>query len=131
MINSADEFVSLVDSSEKSERDLAKFSNAPDSVWLDVIERYPEYRRWVAHCRTTPLHILAELCIFEPEVRLSVAMRRRLPPELFQLLSTDPDAAVRQQIAANAKTPEHVLRLLAEDIDDDVSRVARYHLARR
>ena len=58
MIYSAEEFVRLRDSTEKDEYDRASMDEAEVSVWLDVIDRYPEYRRWVAYNKTVPLDVL-------------------------------------------------------------------------
>jgi hypothetical protein len=131
MIQSAEEFVLLRDSEVKADYDRATMDEAPASVWLDVIERYPIYRKWVAQNKTVPLEVLETLCEFDKDVRVFVAMRRRLSTKLFQQLSKDPDPVVRQQIAANAKAPLEVLNDLAADVDEDVARVAKSNLGCR
>ncbi|MCA7996838.1 hypothetical protein [Burkholderia metallica] len=131
MIHSAEEFVALRASSIKDEYDRAATEEAPVSVWKDVIDRFPEYRKWVAHNKTVPLEILTLLCKFEPDVRRSVAVRRKLSDGLFELLSKDLDAVVRQGIASNKKAPISIIRRLVQDEDEDVSRVAKYNLESR
>lgn len=131
MINSAEEFVALRDSLVKEQYDRASNEEASVSVWMDVIKRFPEHRKWVAHNKTVPLEILDELCRFDVEVRRSVSVKRKLSPELFELLSRDPDPMVRQGIASNRKAPVSILRDLAHDRDEDVSRVAKYNLENR
>ena len=131
MIHSAEEFVALRDSSIKDEYDRAATDEASISVWKDVIDRFPKYRKWVAHNKTIPLEILTLLCQFGPDVRRSIAVKRKLPDELFELLSNDLDAVVRQGIASNKKTPISIIKKLMQDEDEDVSRVAKYNFDNR
>ena len=131
MIHSAEEFVALRDSSIKDEYDRAATDEASISVWKDVIDRFPKYRKWVAHNKTIPLEILTLLCQSGPDVRRSIAVKRKLPDELFELLSNDLDAVVRQGIASNKKAPISIIKKLMQDKDEDVSRVAKYNFDNR
>ncbi|KAB0651263.1 MULTISPECIES: hypothetical protein [Burkholderia] len=131
MIRSAEEFVALRNSDIKDEYDRAATDEAPVAVWKDVIDRFPEYRRWVAHNKTVQLEILALLCQYEADVRRFVAVKRKLSDDLFELLSKDIDVVVRQGIASNKKTPISIIRRLAQDEDEDVSRIAKYNLEGR
>ena len=128
MIQSAEEFISLRDSRIKDEYDRAANDEASVSVWMDVIVRFPDYRAWVAHNKTVPVEILAELCQFEAEVRRSVAVKRKLSKELFELLAKDVDSVVRQGIASNKKAPISIINCLMQDEDESVSSVARYNV---
>lgn len=127
MIESAEEFIRLRNSEEKSEYDRAAMEEAPISVWRDIISLYPDHRKWVAHNNTVPLEILEELCVYEASVREFVAMKRKLSYSLFNLLANDSNAAVRQQIAANKKVPLDLLKKLRVDSDEDVARVANFN----
>ncbi|MBF8107479.1 hypothetical protein I1A46_20375 [Serratia liquefaciens] len=131
MIHSAEEFVALRDSSLKDECDRAATDEAPVSVWKDVIDKFPEYRKWVAHNKTVSLEILTLLHQFEPDVRRFISVKRKLSDELFELLSKDLDAVVRQGIASNRKAPISIIRKLMQDEDKDVSRVAKYNFENR
>lgn len=131
MIKSAEEFVALRSSDVKLEYDRAAQDEASLEVWNAVIEGYPEYRKWVAHNKTVPVEILAKLSEDDTDVRVFVAMKRRLPRDLFERLSKDPEATVRQTIAANAKTPIEILRSLVTDEDEDVARIAKFNLRER
>jgi hypothetical protein len=131
MISSANEFAKLRSSQVKEEYDRAAHEEASLEVWQDVIENYPELRKWVAHNKTVPLEILQELCKFDVEVRFFVASKRKLSQELFRLLSADPDSTVRQQIASNKKTPIDILEKLSTDKDEHVVRVAKFNLSNR
>ena len=57
MINSAEEFVRLRTSEQKEEYSKAVEDEAPISVWLDIVDRFPEMKEWVVHNRTVPLEI--------------------------------------------------------------------------
>ncbi|AWU99932.1 hypothetical protein DM992_10560 [Burkholderia sp. JP2-270] len=131
MIQSAEEFIALRDSRIKDEYDRAATDEASVSVWRDVIVRFPDYRKWVAHNKTVPVEILAELCQFEAEVRRFVAVKRKLSRELFELLAKDPDPVVRQGIASNKKAPISIISGLMQDEDESVSSVARYNFENR
>lgn len=89
---------------------------APISVWLDVIDRFPEMKEWVVHNRTVPLEILEILASdLERRVRATVADKRKLSATLFDLLSRDVDEVVRQRIAYNKKAPIMIIERLALD----------------
>ncbi|HEF4756611.1 hypothetical protein [Burkholderia multivorans] len=131
MIQSAEEFIALRDSRIKDEYDRAATDEASVSVWRDVIVRFPDYRKWVAHNKTVPVEILAELCQFEAEVRRFVAVKRKLSRELFELLAKDPDPVVRQGVASNKKAPISIIIGLMQDEDESVVSVARYNFENR
>ncbi|MDQ0586425.1 hypothetical protein [Variovorax paradoxus] len=128
MIESAEEFSRLRLSSIKEEYDRAAHEEASVEVWIDVIENYPELRQWVAHNKTVPLAILKYLVENHPEANLFVADKRKLSPELFDILSKDENYLVRERIAINAKTPIHILENLSKDSIEDVAQAARYNL---
>ena len=46
MITSAEQFVYLRESEDRSEYHRAAHEEAPLDVWLDVITRYPEMQQW-------------------------------------------------------------------------------------
>lgn len=116
VIESAEEFVRLRTSEIMEEYNRAAHDEAPESVWLDVIARYPDMREWVAHNKKIPLSILEILAGDERwRVRLTVAMKRKLSQELIVGLSGDPDESVRVQIARHPKAPLAVVQKLAKD----------------
>ncbi|PHX40754.1 hypothetical protein AO263_16260 [Pseudomonas sp. NZIPFR-PS5] len=115
MIRSAEEFVAL----------------SPIAVWRDVIERFPDHRRWVAHNKTVPVEILEVLCEFDASTRWFVARKRKLYAALFERLSQDKDPDVRVAICANKKTPLEILERLLQDVNENVARVAAKHYKRR
>jgi hypothetical protein len=61
VIDSAEEFVRLRTSEDPAEYNRAARDSASISTWLDVIDRYPQMRQWVAHNNTIPLEILEQL----------------------------------------------------------------------
>lgn len=56
----------------------------------------------------------------DPEVRMTLATRDNLEPEILYFLARDPDIRIRRAIAANAAAPVKASLLLAEDEDEDV-----------
>ena len=104
----------------------AAYDPAPEEVWLDVIDRYPDMKVWVVRNKTVPLNIL-EILIDDPDdrVRHTVATKRKLTLEMFEKLATDPDEAVRNTIACNKKTPLSVLKTLCSDSWSEVSEHAQ------
>lgn len=112
MIASAQEFVEL--RTRNDER--ATHDEAPESVWLEVIQRYPDFKEWVAHNKSVPASVLDRLARDpDPRVRISVAMRRKCSSETLAQLAADPDETVRAMVARNKKAPPHVLETLRRD----------------
>jgi hypothetical protein len=132
MIESAEEFYRLRMSEKQEEYDQAYRDEAPEEVWLEVIERYPDMRYWVAANKTVPLTILKLLSGDpDPRVRHCVAGRRKLDMELFRRLAMDPDYGIRGEIARNKKVPVEVLKILLKDTDEWVREVASEKLKER
>jgi len=130
MIQNAEEFVALRTSDDPDEYRRAAHEPATEEVWLDVIERYPEMREWVAHNKTVPLTILEILSVDpDPDVRYMVASKRKLPRELMERLARDPRESVRARIAFNRSTPPEVLRILLSDPWPDAAEQARRRLS--
>jgi hypothetical protein len=129
MITSAEEFLELRTSDDPGLYLRAANDTAPEDVWLDVIARYPEMRKWVAHNKTVPLSILRLLAEDpDPAVRSMVAMKRKLDRSLFERLAEDADGGVRLAVVRNPKTPASVLALLTQDGWAEIADVARDRL---
>ncbi|MBF4164025.1 hypothetical protein [Nocardioides acrostichi] len=132
MIESADEFVRLRTSAAPEDYRRAAHDAAPVRIWLEVIDRYPHMRPWVAHNKTVPIEILTVLASdSEAEVRCAVADKRKLTVGLFRQLAADPDEGVRTRVAYNRKAPVELLETLALDPAVLVHEAARSSLARR
>lgn len=131
MIHSAEEFVALRTSENMEEYLRSDHEDAPIEVWRTVLSKYPEMKIWVAHNKTVPLEILATLAEDpDPQVRWSVAIKRKLSPSLFAKLANDKDDSVRARVAINKKTPVEVLRFLANDPWEEVRSQAKANLSR-
>jgi hypothetical protein len=116
MIFSAEEFVRLRTSERREEYRRAAHEEATLDVWHDIVVRFPDMRRWVAHNKTVPLEILRKLaCDEDWRVRRMVASKRKLDRALFEFLSRDEHQAVRTTVAANAKVPRDILDTLCLD----------------
>jgi hypothetical protein len=125
MIESAEEFIRLRGSSDRVEYERAAHDQAPDSVWMDVIHRFPEYRFWVAHNKTVPVSILQVLATDSDErVRGMVARKGKLPPELVAFLAQDSSESVRAVTARHGKASREVLSVLAHDPSPVVREIA-------
>jgi hypothetical protein len=76
---------------------------------------------------------IAQLLSTNPdkEARASCATFSWLPQDLMELLSRDKNSVVRECLARNPSTPEHLLRALELDIAPHVQDAARYNLNRR
>lgn len=89
-------------------------------------------RFWVAQNKTVQLSILAVLATDnDRRVRLMVAMKNKLSPELFELLSRDGDAGIREQLARNKNCPRSTLQALSADPLPQVAAVAADHLRQK
>jgi hypothetical protein len=125
MIVSADEFIRLRYSDDPVEYRRAASEVAALDVWLEVIERHPDSRVWVARNKTVPVEVLSILAGDpNPEVRFAVSMKRKLTPELLRRLADDPDESIRLQVARHRNTPEGVLEKLAGDDWETVASAA-------
>jgi hypothetical protein len=132
MIQSAEEFVALRISDLPEEQNRATHEEAPLDVWKDVIEKYPDYVRWVIHNKTVPLEILEILSeIDDASIRYWVATKRKLSLDLFERLSKDKYSEVRTQIAINKKLPLYLLERLCDDEDHKVANTAKSMLRGR
>jgi hypothetical protein len=132
MIASAKEFARLRTSNVMEEYNRAGTEEAPTKVWLDVLEKFPEMREWVAHNKSVPLEILAILAQDPDErVRGVVAGKRKLSRKLFERLARDSSESVRLGVARNKRVPADVLETLASDGEEFVRTTARDCISKR
>ena len=130
MIKSAKEFVRLRNSTILEEYNRAAQEEAPDEVWLEIINKYPEMKKWVAHNKKIPLFILDILAKDKNRrVRSTVARKRKLSYELYDLLSKDSCESIRLAIAANPKVPKEILESMLTDEWEDVVETVKERLA--
>jgi hypothetical protein len=130
MIESAEEFVRLVESDDPEERRRSAWESASDQVWRDVIQKDPDMHFWIAQNRTVSLDILW-LLSESPDwrARFRVATKRIATPELLDLLSRDTHDAVLSTVVVNPNTPVSALRRLADHSWAEVYEKARERLA--
>lgn len=132
MIMTAEEFVTLLESTIPEEYSRAAHETAAVGVWLDVIARFPHLKRWVTYNKTIQIEILELLALdIDSGVRSAVATKNSLPLQLMESLSRDEEESVRMRIACNKKAPAHVLRNLCYDPSAEVSTVAKERLAKK
>lgn len=131
IINSAEEFKKYVESDDEDEYRKTQW-NASEEVWLDVLNKYPEYSRTVAFNLSITMNVLEKLSESDDwKTRVDVAMKRRISHKIFEKLSKDIESVVRRKIAVNAKAPDYILEHLALDTDVAVSSIAKDRLKER
>ncbi|WP_157632081.1 hypothetical protein [Variovorax sp. CF313] len=132
MIETAQEFVFLCCSKNDSDIARSLSEEASLDVWKDLIFNFKSHQIDVAQNRTIPSEVMRILAAQGDEVVRSIlAEKRRLPPDLFDLLSKDPSSLVRKKVAANKKTSIDIVRGLVDDVDEEVARVAEFQLNSR
>lgn len=128
---SADEFVALCVSDDPADFQRALREEAPEEVWLDVADRFPEHRWAVAHNKTNvgekALTVLAE--DLDPDIRARVCEKPECPVRLLMKLASDPDPSVRRSVANARHVPIELLVQLASD-SDPIVRDAVVHAER-
>jgi hypothetical protein len=128
-ISSAEEFVRLRSSDIPEEYHLASWGEASDEVWLEVIQKYPDYVRWVAHNKSISLEIVRVLALHpDDDVRSLIAAKRKSPTDVLWMLAQDKVDSVRARVAYNAKTPKEILGFLLNDPWENVRERARQRL---
>lgn len=132
MLKTAEEFVRLRTSQDPNLYRRAAQEPASEEVWLDIVRKYPEMRKWVAHNKTVPNSVL-QLLAEDPDddVRWMVAQKRKADTNILEKLARDPSESVRQRVAFNPKTPDSLLNELARDPCEMIAQVARDRLARK
>jgi hypothetical protein len=129
MISSSEEFISLRNSERQQDYLRAATDCASIEVWLDVINRFPEMRIWVAHNKMVPVEALLILSNdLDPDVRAAVAMKNKLSEEMLSRLAKDPDDSVRERVVFNKNTSIEIFKLLENDPSPNISDRARQRL---
>ena len=122
MINSAKQFIELVDNGTVESLIKSKYVVISDEICYDIIDNYPDYVVNLAVNKNLSIPILKKLAKNKSwRVRWWVAMKRKLDYELFEKLSHDKDEAVRRMIAYNSKTPLKILQAMYPDKVDDIN----------
>lgn len=129
MISSAQEFLDLRHSEDPELYRRAANEPAPEEVWIELIEQYPDSRFWVAQNKTVPLAALKRLAgDDDARVRGMVAMKRKLDEATFRQLASDPDSGVRMSVAQNARTPPAILESMLADSWEEIPATVRRRL---
>jgi hypothetical protein len=131
MITSAEEFVRLRSSDLKDEYLQAAHDSADIQVWLEVIEKYPDFQEWVAHNKTIPEEIIVLLSdSLDARIKSIIAAKRKTPGYILQKLARDTDESVRLRVACNPKVPKEILVSLLGDPWEEVVEIAQEKLSR-
>ena len=106
MIPDAAEFKWLRQNSDLQLQHRASYEPASHDTWIDVINKYPELRKWVAHNKTVPIEILDLLSTDEcSQVRSTVARKRKITPEIAERMAVDKSEDVRYALLCNTNLP--------------------------
>jgi hypothetical protein len=128
-ISSAEEFVRLSSSEIPEEYNLASSGSASDEVWLEVIQKFPDYTRRVAFNKSISLEIIQILAVHPDDgVRSFIAAKRKSPPDVLWMLAKDQVDSVRHRVVNNAKTPKEILEFLLNDSWEDIRERAQKRL---
>jgi hypothetical protein len=129
-IDSADEFVRLRYSEDPLEYRRAAVEPAAIAVWIEVINRYPDARVWVAQNKTIQKEVISRLASdADSRVRYMISMKRSLTPELLGKLAMDSDETIRMRVAMHKNSTRETLRLLGDDPWKDIRNVISERLA--
>jgi hypothetical protein len=129
MIKTVEEFIRLRTSEDRDEYLRAAQEEAPIEVWEKLIKEHEDMKQWVALNKKVPLSILEILSNDpDPQVRSCVALKRKLNRKLFEKLARDSDESVRMRIARNPKTPEDIIKILSNDKWIEIRTVAENRL---
>lgn len=132
VIETADEFIRLVESDDPAERRRAAWETADLRVWMTLVTEHPEMRFWVAHNRTIPQEVMRVLAADEDwRVRDRIATKNSCPSDILEALSSDSHDAVASAVAGHPNTPSSALRRLARYPWEQVSGKAIRQLADR
>jgi hypothetical protein len=104
MIKDCAEFMKLRESDNLDDQYRAGHDEADVKVWLDIIENYPEFKKWVVNNKTIQIEVLEILCIDkDSNIRAEVARKRKINDKIFSVLSHDSDENVRYALMCNTK----------------------------
>ena len=117
MIKTAEEFIRFRQSESTEEQLKASQEPAAIETWLDIIDRYPNFKIWVVHNKTIQIEILEILSNdIDPIVREAVARKRKINETIFDRLSKDIDENVRYALMWNTKmTVDRIKMIRVED----------------
>jgi hypothetical protein len=117
---------SLVNLEDETSRHRLRWDSASESVWSEIIAKYPELKGLVSLNKVLPDGIKRLLASDpDPKIRHDIAMKRALPLDLLVLLAEDSDETVRARIAWNKRTPVDLLLKLTHDSSSIVSKAAQ------
>ncbi len=130
MTEAAEEFERLANSDNPAEYRQARWYEASEEVWLEVLEQFPASRFSVALNKRLPDVILDILSRDEDRrMRSTIARKNRLPLGVVERLAQDPDECVRRQIARRKQTPPSVLHALLDDPWDEIRDIVGQRLS--
>ena len=106
MFRFAEEFVAFRTSTDAPDYVRALSEHASLATWLDVVQRFPAMRIWVAHNNAVPLEVL-RVRARNPEetVRVRIAWNGKAPAEILDRLAGDESPLVRDAALQRLNRP--------------------------
>ena len=130
MITSAEEFIRLRNSDIKEEQVRADRDSADALTWIEVINRFPEYKTWVIHNKTVPTEILEMLAKDDDAgVRSEVARKRKINDKIFDILAVDKDETVRHALICNTKLAKEKKMMIDTSTSEWLAKALRDQMA--
>ncbi|WP_146057193.1 MULTISPECIES: hypothetical protein [unclassified Streptomyces] len=132
MIESIEEFLHLSASDDPREHRKAITEEAPEQIWIDLINGFAAERAAIAMNKTLPLSVL-DILSRDPDsrVRSLVAMKKKLTPEILDRLARDEYEPIRHRVAQHKNTSMETLEVLRRDSWEQVRETADEHLRGR
>jgi predicted regulator of amino acid metabolism with ACT domain len=128
VIHSIEEFEELVE----TDYALSRWVTASSAIWNEILEQKPELKMDVALNKKLPDDILEILAHdTDDDIRFTIAMKRKLDKNIFEILSKDQNESVRMRIVLNPKVPKSILEDMLQDSWDEIVILARSKLNQR
>jgi len=119
MISSAEEFKRLRTSENLEEQQLSAIESADIKVWYDVIQKFPELKKWVVQNKTIQIEVLEHLVSDKDDkVRYAIARKRKINNRIFDILKSDSDESVRHALICNTKLTLDLKKKIKTDDSD-------------
>lgn len=131
MISSITEYFNCINSNLREEQKRVLYEVLSDEVIQNIITDYPDYKSWIIHNKHIPLEVIENLCNDpDPDVRFTIAMKRKCNINIFRTLKSDSDVSVRIAVVRNPNTPVEILHQMTDDLDEKVSEIAKKRLVK-
>ena len=121
-----EEYIKLTEIDYSKARSIVETSE----FWRELLRMHPDLKFEVSLNKFLPDDIIKNFAEDDDDnIRLTVAMKRRISPEVFDLLSSDENESVRLAVAGNPKTPRYILDKMKDDSWEEIRNTVISRLA--